>query len=136
MDPLSQVLRLLNLKGCVYFAEGFRAPWGMTVPTGDVAQFHMVQRGTCRVRHAGEEILLSTGDFVVFPQGSGHQLYEGEPTVFVDGQDVLRAVNAGRKIFVDGQRATTRILCGHFEIERSFRHPLTVYLPEVVNETT
>lgn len=129
MDPLSQVLKLLSLRGCVYFNADFRAPWGMSISKNDAAQFHLVVQGTCRVLQAGVENVISTGDVVVFPHGDSHQLYDGEPKHFVDGQEVLQAVTSGRKIFQQGPRVTTRILCGHFEIDRTILHPLFANLP-------
>ena len=130
MDPLSQVLQLMNLKGCVYFNAEFRAPWGMTIPKSNFAQFHMVQQGTCRIELAGAEQILSTGDVVVFPQGDAHKLYEGAPVNFVSGIDVLNAIASGREVFTEGSHITTRILCGHFEIDRSSTHPLLSGLPK------
>jgi AraC-like DNA-binding protein len=122
----------MSLKGCVYFNADFHAPWGMAIGKSDVAQFHLVQRGTCRVSHTDGEEMLATGDIVVFPHGNEHQLYEGTPHEFVDGQQVLRTALSGQRIFKAGDRVTSRVLCGHFEIDRSSRHPLILSLPKLM----
>ncbi|HEC14645.1 MAG TPA: AraC family transcriptional regulator, partial [Rhodospirillales bacterium] len=72
MDTLSDVLALMRLKSCVYFQREFAAPWGMEMPDGPCAQFHMVARGRCRLRFNGATIELAGGDVVMFPGGKGH----------------------------------------------------------------
>jgi len=130
LDPLSQILKLLRLRGCVYFNAGFRAPWGMTIPKNDAAQFHLIIQGACRVTHNDQEHLLSTGDVIVFPHGDYHQLYDGEPVKFLDGQQVVEAISSGQKVFISGLRVTTQIICGHFEFDRSIPHPFIANLPD------
>ena len=130
MDPLSQILKLLNLSGCVYFNAEFRAPWGMTIPSNDAAQFHLIVQGACRLESDGNEYVLSTGDVVVFPHGTTHKIYDGRPEVLVDGREVMQKITSGEKIFNEGGRVTTQIICGHFEFDRSLPHPLISSLPD------
>ena len=42
---LSDILRLIRLKICVYFQSDFSPPWGMEMEAGPFAQFHVVVRG-------------------------------------------------------------------------------------------
>lgn len=132
MDTLSDVLDLMRLRGCVYFLRDFAAPWGMAMPDGAYAQFHMVVRGRCWLRFDGRTIELASGDVVVFPRGEGHLLLDEPDTVPVPGATVLEAQSRGQPIFAgSGERA--RLLCGHFEFDRAFRHPLAAELPRLIH---
>lgn len=132
MDTLSDVLNLMRLKGCVYFLRKFAAPWGMEMPDGPRAQFHMVTRGRCWLRFEGDTLELVGGDVIVFPRGEGHLLLDHPDTAAVPGRKVLEAHMGGRPIFANGgDRA--RLLCGHFEFDRAFRHPLADELPRLIH---
>ena len=54
-DILSDILRLIRLKGCVYFVRDFWSPWAMQMEGGAVAQFHVVLRGQCVVESKGRK---------------------------------------------------------------------------------
>lgn len=132
MDTLSDVLDLMRLRGCVYFLRDFAAPWGMEMPRGSFAQFHMVARGRCWLRFGGETLELHSGDVVVFPRGEGHLLLDDPDTKPVPGSAVVEAHATSRPIFAHGG-VCTRLLCGHFEFDRAFRHPLADELPGLIH---
>ena len=70
MDALSVLLELLKLKSIVYFKSDFSSPWGMDVPKGNFAQFHMLVKGKCKLKIKGEKTVdLYAGDIVIFPFG-------------------------------------------------------------------
>lgn len=132
MDTLSDVLNLMRLRGCVYFLRDFAAPWGMEMPDGPYAQFHMITRGRCWLSFDGDTLELASGDVVVFPRGEGHLLLDNPDTTPVPGRKVLEAHMGKQPIFADGGERT-RLLCGHFEFDRSFRHPLADELPRLIH---
>lgn len=132
MDTLSDVLNLMRLRGCVYFLRTFAAPWGMEMPSGPHAQFHMVVRGRCWLRFDAETIELASGDVIVFPRGDGHLLLDDPNTIPVPGIRVLDAHAAQQPIFA-GEGEQTRLLCGHFEFDHAFRHPLATELPRLIH---
>ena len=76
MDVLSDIFRTLRLRGAVYFRAAFHAPWGMKIPDGRFASFHVVCEGPCwlRVGDSEELVEMDKGDIVVFPRGDGHSL--------------------------------------------------------------
>lgn len=132
MDSLSDVLNLMRLRGCVYFLRDFSAPWGMEMSDGAFAQFHMVARGRCWLQFEGDTLELASGDVIVFPRGDGHSLLDHPGTAPIPGRKVLEAHLGGQPIFAnEGDR--TRLLCGHFEFDRAFRHPLTDELPRLIH---
>lgn len=131
-DPLSEILRLIRLKGCVYFQSDFSAPWGMEMGAGPYAQYHVVVRGQCWLLMNGERHLLATGDVVLLPQGDAHALVNDPATETLPGIEVLTAIQSGQPPFQDGD-ATARLLCGHFEFDRMMNHPFVKDLPRLIH---
>ena len=134
-DTLSDVLNLMRFSGCVYFLRDFAPPWGMRMPDGPFAQFHMVVRGQCWLRSKQTRRLLSSGDIVILPHGTAHELLDDPATVPVPGPSVLAAHRNGRPLFQDGHgdAPSVRLLCGHFAFDRDFKHPLAAELPELIH---
>jgi len=132
MDPLSDVLDRVRLRGCVYFQRDFSPPWGMAMDAGPFAQFHLVVRGRCWLQTGDATRQLATGDIVVFPFGAAHMLLDDPSTDPVPGMAVLNAHHAGQPIF-NGQAEGARLLCGHFELNRDLRHPLIRELPPLIH---
>ncbi len=132
MDPLSDVLDRIRLRGCVYFQRDFSPPWGMAMDAGPFAQFHLVVRGRCWLRAGETTRELATGDIVVFPFGAAHMLLDDPSTDPLPGLTVLAAHKKGRPIF-DGQQDGARLLCGHFELDRDLKHPLLRELPALIH---
>jgi len=130
MDILSDVLQTLKLRGTVYFHARFHAPWGMKIPSGQFANFHIVTDGDCWLE-TGEgkpTVKLSKGDVAIFAHGTSHALlYEpGAPTV--QAQELLSAPKEEDRehgVAFGGQgSATTSLICGHFEYDKELPHPL------------
>jgi AraC-like DNA-binding protein len=135
-DVLSDILASLKLKGSLYFATEFSAPWGVRVPRlGDVTRFHLVMRGGCWVKVGREEepTHLESGDLVLVPHGAEHVLSDVPRRAAVLVDDVLkRAGFKGRGSLVFGgpdRGMPTRLLCGHFEFEEGLSHPFIRKLP-------
>src|ERR1043165_1013718 len=75
MDPLSQVLRSLRLRGSFYAAWDLGAPWGLSFRSARFAPFHYVEAGEMwLITAAGDRIRLDAGDVVVLVDGGGHFL--------------------------------------------------------------
>ena len=85
MDAVSDVLRLIRLKSCVYFKRDFFAPWAMRLGGGESAQFHIVVRGHCLVEVAGQKIQGAPGDVFLFPHGAHHVIADEEGRAPVPG---------------------------------------------------
>ena len=132
MDPLSDVLDRIRLRGCVYFQRDFSPPWGMAMDAGPVAQFHLVVRGRCWLKIGEATRQLATGDIVVFPFGAAHTLFDDPATAPVPGLTVVQAHQNGQPIF-SGQSPGARLLCGHFELDRDLKHSLIRELPPLIH---
>lgn len=116
-DALSDILRLIRLKGCVYFQSDFASPWGMEMRAGPFAQYHVVVRGQCWLNVQGKRHLLGTGDVVLLPHGDAHTLQDDPATDIISGIEVLGAIQSGAPPFQEGE-TTARLMCGHFEFDR------------------
>ena len=131
-DALSDVLRLIRLRGCIYFLTDLSAPWGIEMPAGPVAQFHAIVRGGAWLLQADARRPLAAGDVVVFPFGDEHGLADDPATPLVPGHRVLEAQQANRPLFRNGA-ADVQLLCGHFEFDRQIDHPLIHELPRLLH---
>ncbi|RLD21495.1 MAG: hypothetical protein DRI69_03915 [Bacteroidetes bacterium] len=131
MDVLSDVLERVRLSSAVYFKSDFSAPWGMDIPNGPFAQFHIVTRGQCVLKARSIETTLFTGDIVVFPRGNSHWLADTESSERKGGMEVVQAIMGGKSLF-EGDNTSTTLICGHFELDRSVDHPIIKELPEII----
>lgn len=137
MDALSDILKSLRLRGGVYFRCELSAPWGMDIGQTPVAEFHVVARGSCWVKVAGEKnpVCLQTGDVVVFPHGDAHELLDAPTSVALPAEAIVGkqiVENYGPVVFGSGG-ASANILCGYFQFDRNIRSPLLDSLPPFIH---
>jgi AraC-like DNA-binding protein len=90
MDPFSQILSGVVLKGALFFNAEFSAPWGFNAPTAqELAPFlapnaphllvyHFLVEGSGMVRLGNETIKLEPGDVIVVPHGDAHVMCSAE----------------------------------------------------------
>jgi AraC-like DNA-binding protein len=134
-DVLAETLEALRLRGTAYFKAEFRAPWGMALPAGDVAAFHVVVQGGCWLRVPGQPPReLRGGDVLLFPQGAAHELAhaadaEAHPAEELLGRPGERPPDSG----YGGTGSVTTLVCGHFSYDRRGLHPFFTALPEMIH---
>ena len=139
MDVLADIFRALRLRGAVYFRAAFHAPWGMKIPDGRFASFHVVCEGSCWLRVGDSEQLveMGKGDIVVFPRGDGHSLLCEPQAEAVLAQQLIsepkQDVSPNAIAFGGTGSVTTSLICGHFEYFRDLPHPLFETLPPMVH---
>ncbi len=134
MDALSDVLEKIRLSSAIYFQSDFPVPWGMDVPNGPFAQFHIVTKGKCLLKKKDDLIELSAGDLVIFPRGTSHWLADSLSSDKIPGTDVVQSIMSGDRIF-QGEHVSTTLVCGHFEFDRTIKHGLIDSLPELIHIT-
>jgi AraC-like DNA-binding protein len=127
-EVLSDVLRLIRLKSCVYYLRDFSSPWAMQMDQGPFAQFHVVMRGRCIVHSDGQLIEAVAGDILYFPHGKAHSLADQFGRDAVPGSRVLQ----DPELFSEGP-TSAQLLCGHYESRKDIRHPLLEQLPDIVH---
>ncbi len=132
MDILSNILSKVKLTSVVYFKSDFYEPWGMEIPKGPFAQFHIVTKGQCVLKTKGKSIQLFVGDIVVFPLGESHWLANNEESKRYNGQDVVKSILSGKSFF-EGDKLSTTLVCGHIEFDKSLGHPFIKELPSIIH---
>ncbi|MGE6757737.1 cupin domain-containing protein [Corallococcus interemptor] len=134
MEPLSAVLRGMRLKGSIYAAWELRAPWGMDLPEGPFASFHLVERGQCVLRTSREVIHLEAGELVVLFDGQAHRLLSSREVPAISlTQLIARHPRVGGAHHVAGAGETTRLVCGKFAAEGAQGIRMLRGLPQVVH---
>lgn len=136
MDVLSDVLSAIHLGGGVYFRCEMSAPWGMAMPRSDVAEFHVIVRGNCWMRIAGQQdpIALQGGDVVAFLHGGAHGLIDTKDGEARPAEEILdgQSIENFGPVKHGGGGAPASILCGYFEFDRNSQHPLVASLPPFI----
>lgn len=134
MDVLGDILRMIKLRGSIYFNACFCSPWGMTIDKSNRCAFHLVVRGKAWLKVDSREKLipLSSGDIVLFPQGIPHVILESPDSKCLPGKQVVEAYQNGETIF-NGDKDDFNIVCGYVEFDRSSSHPFLDNLPEFIH---
>ncbi|PWU20635.1 MAG: AraC family transcriptional regulator [Candidatus Rokuibacteriota bacterium] len=134
-DVLSEVLQTLRLRGQVFCVCELSAPWSMSLPAGDLAHFHVLERGAAALRLQREQapIPLETGDLVIVPHGSGHVLSDGATQRPVRLEELLaRRRLRDRVLRHGGDGPETHMICGAFHFENGANNPIIALLPPVI----
>jgi len=134
MDVLSDILSKVKLTSAVYFKSDFSEPWGMDIPQGPFAQFHIVTKGQCVLTTKTESIQLFAGDIVVFPFGASHLLANKEDSKLINGKEVVKSILSGKSLFA-GEKLSTTLVCGHFDFDKNVDHPFIKELPSIIHIT-
>lgn len=138
MDVLADIFETIQLKGMFYFRTHFSPPWGTTVPRQDrAARFHYVVKGRCYIQvEGGVPAELSTGDFVLVPNGAKHILTDEPNRQAPALETLLECVGYdGESVFALGQgdpAAATQLVCGHFTFGHGTDHAILRSLPNMI----
>ncbi|MEO8806659.1 MAG: AraC family transcriptional regulator [Burkholderiaceae bacterium] len=161
-DPLSDVLRSVQLRAAVFFHVSCRDDWAAQTPSSDelraavnpqadhVLAYHLVLRGSCWAATDGEApARIDTGGIVMFPRGDAHVLSGApgrEPPADQDDGARFQAMQAGRPLRLalrngkavagDSLRdadAETLVICGFVSCSLRPFNPLIRALPRLVH---
>lgn len=148
MDALSDVLRIMRLKGGVFLHGEFCHPWCISVKvapqscsrylgeTAHVIPYHYVLEGRMRVRMPdGLEIALEAGESVMFPRNDMHLLGTDLTRAPMQSRDyVARPIEGGLlEMKIDGGGPRTRIVCGFLGTEDVRGNPVMNALPAALH---
>ena len=133
MDALSQFIRLTRPQASLDLRCLFQGPFSIPhdpEPTGQ-AIFHLVLGGACLVETGGAKLTLCEGDFILFPRGHAHTIYDlastadtltRKPRTSHDGMLPLKKTGRGT--------AEVDLLCGRFVHEAGSTTLLVRTLPD------
>ena len=147
MDVLSEVLKLVKLRGALFFNAEMSAPWCLLEPasadiapafgagSGHVVLYHFLLEGRAITRMSdGANVDLSAGDIVVYPHGDPHLLGNGRPEKPVDAmkafagnlKDGLKVVRFG------GSGEKTKLVCGYMVFDPKIGDVFLSALPKML----
>ena len=144
MDALSDVLRVMRLKGGVFLHAEFSHPWCLAVkiapdsctpylgPSAHLVAYHFVLEGAMRVRmQDGTELQVEAGQSVLFPRNDPHLLGSDLDLAPADGDHVVQPPADGglARIVLGGAGATTKVVCGFLGAEEVRGNPVVSALP-------
>lgn len=128
MDVLSDTVAALRIGRAGFGVTVRHAPWGREYGTYPGLGFHVVLRGGCWLRtDDAEPIPLGVGDVVLLHSKGGHGLSD------TPDSPLLEVASPGEPAVVPGPGAPTALLCGGYEFDADWSHPLLDELPQVVH---
>jgi AraC-like DNA-binding protein len=151
MDALSDVLRVVRLKGGVFLHAEFTAPWCIAsqIAPGDLGSllqgaehlvlYHYVVAGRLAAQIPnGKLIEIEAGEVIIFPHNHAHLLGSHLDLTPVSIRQVVRASPGGGLWIVrhGGGGEETRIVCGFLGCDRFEGNPLVGALPAVLRFDT
>jgi AraC-like DNA-binding protein len=146
VDVLSEVLRVVSLRGALYFNGEFSAPWCVnTRPPilapylspkgGHLIVYHFITEGRAYARlPEGQREELTAGDIVIFPHGDTHLVGNGFPEKPVDSlKTFAKNLTQGFKLArYGGGGEITRIICGYMACEPRLSEVFLAGLPKIL----
>ena len=156
-DTLSDLLRVVRLRGALFFHVEATDPWVVENPHSSelisaimpgvehLMEFHGVASGSCWASIVGEEaIRLNEGDVVLFPQGDHHVMSSApglrakvvDPSMFFAPKPPQLPfslnVTAGSSTTAARGRDRTTVVCGFLGCDAKPFNPLLASLPRVI----
>jgi AraC-like DNA-binding protein len=150
MDALSDVLRVVRLKGGVFLHAEFTAPWCISSQVtpedcGSLLEgathlvlYHYVVEGRLKAQIPGGKVVeIEAGEVVIFPHNDGHLLGSDVALPSIPSKEVVRAAPGGIwAIRHGGGGEQTRIVCGFLGCDRMEGNPLAQSLPPILHFDT
>jgi AraC family transcriptional activator of mtrCDE len=126
MDPLSNTLKLLNLRASVYFHASFCGSWSIPGENEYRATFHLIARGNCwlQMPDSGRTIELRGGDLIVFPRDTRHSIGSSPSPDPVTTTSVPGAP--------ESDEPSTSLICGYFDFDSPLANPILDAMPDLV----
>src|SRR5260221_5471060 len=135
MDPLSEVLRSVRLKGGIFLDARFTAPWSVVskidtaicapflmAPTHIIA-YHFIIDGQLLITIEGEPTMeVCAGEVVLLPRNDTHRMASAIGLTPVSAHDLIHpsADRGLARISHGGGGQTTHLVCGFLSSEELF----------------
>jgi AraC-like DNA-binding protein len=134
-DPVSDVLRALDVRSTVFCLSDLGAPWGFRVEGAGIAKFHLVLDGGGWLTVDGQAPMrVAGGDLVVLPHGHGHRISDDPESAVTALDDLLAAqpLEQRSQLRLGGDGSRTRLLCGGFALGDTRLEPVFQLLPSAL----
>jgi AraC-like DNA-binding protein len=152
MDALSDVLRVIRLKGGVFLHAEFTAPWCISVQVDPrdsgplferaehIVLFHYVVEGTLatQIEGGGKPTAIDAGEVVIYPHNHDHRLGSHLDLPPVPSKEIVRQSPDGGLLVIrhGGGGARTRVVCGFLGCDKFEGNPLVAALPPLLRFDT
>jgi AraC-like DNA-binding protein len=148
MDPYSEILSALKLKGAIFFRAEFTAPWFVDAPPSAqlaaalgikgayVVNFHLLTAGEAMVEMpSGQTLRITAGEIVIFPHGDPHHLLSIDGRCRVEDAAVVAKVLARdlTPLRSGGGGAMAQFVCGYMACDAFFCRSVVEGLPSVLS---
>jgi AraC-like DNA-binding protein len=143
VDVIGEILEAVHLRTAIFGKIDLGAPWRLRVPERDYLSFYVIARGSAwldlrgvrpRPARGAAELPLSTGDAVILPLGSAHELRDVERStasaLSFDFDACPRQPHAAR---AGGDGPVTSLIIGHFTLSSAPRNALLASLPPAIH---
>ena len=147
MDVVSELLSTVRLTGGGFLRADLHAPFALETMNGrdtcsafgrdfgQVIPYHVVTRGDCWVRVAGEPpVLARSGTVLLLPRGEAHVLASAADARPVSVRTLMPGHITRHPIVlsVPGSGACTQLICGYLACDRRPWNPLLEALPRLM----
>jgi len=147
MDALSDVLRVVRLKGGVFLHAEFTAPWCIVSqftgedfgrhlePAQHLVLYHYVVEGHLRAQIPNREpVEIEAGEVLILPHNDQHLLGSHLDLSPVPANQVVRVPRDGGLAVIrhGGGSEKARVVCGFLGCDRVHGNPFTSALPPIV----
>ena len=131
MDVLSEVLKVVQLKGALFYNGEFSAPWSIRSTPSELAKhlapganhviiYHLLLNGRAAVQvEGGDRVEWSAGEIVMLPHGDTHVMSNGLATsTFDDAKNLRSVLEQGLKLWrLGGGGEVSRFMCGYMSCD-------------------
>jgi len=144
LDPFSQILSGVVLKGALFFNAEFSAPWGFSAPPAqDLAPvlspdaphlliYHFLVEGSGIVRLGnGAPISLEPGDVLVVPHGDAHEMCSAQDAGSKQSEAMIAKLQTRNlsAMQLGGGGEVARFVCGYMVCDPLLCRPILQSLP-------
>ena len=143
VDVFGEILEAVHLRTAIFGKLDLGAPWRLRLPDREYLSFYVVARGSAWLdlqrmprhsAHQPESIAISTGDAVILPLGSAHEVHDaGGRTVPAHTMDYAACPRTPHTVRLGGDGPVTSLLIGHFTLANTPRNALLASLPPVIH---
>lgn len=145
MDALSEVLKIVKLRGALFFNAEFSAPWCVATSqstriapllcpgAGHVIIYHYLTDGRAYARLSdGSHRDLGPGDVVIFPHGDAHSLGNGAGKPVDSLRVFAKNLSNGLKVArYGGGGELTKFVCGYMACDPILSEVVLAGLPSM-----
>ncbi len=151
MDALSDILRVVRLKGGVFLHAEFTAPWrvysqltpqdcgALLQGATNLVLYHYVVEGRLVAQIPdGQAVVIEAGEAVIFPHNDSHYLGSDTTLKAIPTNQIVTASPDGGLFSIrhGGGGEKTRIVCGFLGCDKVEGNPLASSLPPILRFDT